>query len=165
MDIGEGIKLYQRQLKKDPDNPETHIGLANIFRHTGQSKKAKALYHQAIRLDSNYIECYFNLAKIAATEGDHNGALDQIYKGLPFLKTAKAKNAYDGTTVEDMRSAYLDFYMSLSDPEGYADLEDIPPASKANDEKPRNRKIGRNAPCPCGSGKKYKKCCLNASSS
>lgn len=23
-----------------------------------------------------------------------------------------------------------------------------------------NRKIGRNEPCPCGSGKKYKKCCL-----
>lgn len=22
-------------------------------------------------------------------------------------------------------------------------------------------KVGRNAPCPCGSGKKYKKCCLN----
>jgi len=21
-------------------------------------------------------------------------------------------------------------------------------------------KIGRNEPCPCGSGKKYKKCCL-----
>lgn len=23
-----------------------------------------------------------------------------------------------------------------------------------------NKKIGRNDPCPCGSGKKYKKCCL-----
>lgn len=23
------------------------------------------------------------------------------------------------------------------------------------------RKIGRNDPCPCGPGKKYKKCCLN----
>ena len=22
-------------------------------------------------------------------------------------------------------------------------------------------KIGRNAPCPCGSGKKYKKCCID----
>ena len=22
-----------------------------------------------------------------------------------------------------------------------------------------NAKVGRNAPCPCGSGKKYKKCC------
>lgn len=25
------------------------------------------------------------------------------------------------------------------------------------------KKIGRNDPCPCGSGKKYKKCCLNKS--
>lgn len=24
------------------------------------------------------------------------------------------------------------------------------------------KKIGRNDPCPCGSGKKYKKCCLNS---
>ncbi|MDY6954197.1 MAG: SEC-C metal-binding domain-containing protein [Thermodesulfobacteriota bacterium] len=23
----------------------------------------------------------------------------------------------------------------------------------------KEKKIGRNAPCPCGSGKKYKKCC------
>ena len=26
--------------------------------------------------------------------------------------------------------------------------------------KTERRKIGRNEPCPCGSGKKYKKCCL-----
>jgi uncharacterized protein YecA (UPF0149 family) len=25
---------------------------------------------------------------------------------------------------------------------------------------PVKRSIGKNAPCPCGSGKKYKKCCL-----
>jgi SEC-C motif len=29
------------------------------------------------------------------------------------------------------------------------------------DGKPRKRKVGRNDPCPCGSGKKYKKCHLN----
>lgn len=28
------------------------------------------------------------------------------------------------------------------------------------DETPRPVKVGRNEPCPCGSGKKYKKCCL-----
>ncbi|WP_295815019.1 SEC-C metal-binding domain-containing protein, partial [uncultured Nitratireductor sp.] len=28
--------------------------------------------------------------------------------------------------------------------------------------KPRTKKVGRNDPCPCGSGKKYKKCCLQA---
>jgi hypothetical protein len=25
---------------------------------------------------------------------------------------------------------------------------------------PSGEKVGRNDPCPCGSGKKYKKCCL-----
>ena len=28
-------------------------------------------------------------------------------------------------------------------------------------EPPRPRKIGRNEPCPCGSGRKYKHCCLD----
>ena len=27
--------------------------------------------------------------------------------------------------------------------------------------KSKRAKVGRNAPCPCGSGKKYKKCCMN----
>jgi len=27
-----------------------------------------------------------------------------------------------------------------------------------------SRKVGRNEPCPCGSGRKFKKCCLNAAS-
>jgi hypothetical protein len=26
----------------------------------------------------------------------------------------------------------------------------------------RGRKVGRNDPCPCNSGKKWKKCCLNS---
>jgi preprotein translocase subunit SecA len=30
---------------------------------------------------------------------------------------------------------------------------------KAETVRREGKKIGRNAPCPCGSGKKYKKCC------
>lgn len=33
-----------------------------------------------------------------------------------------------------------------------------PPTPSANENRP---KVGRNDPCPCGSGKKFKKCCLN----
>ncbi len=32
--------------------------------------------------------------------------------------------------------------------------------SKPISKPPKPSKVGRNAPCPCGSGKKYKKCCL-----
>ncbi|HWQ96029.1 MAG TPA: DUF1186 domain-containing protein [Candidatus Methylomirabilis sp.] len=31
---------------------------------------------------------------------------------------------------------------------------------QAKKEEPAEKKVGRNAPCPCGSGKKYKKCCM-----
>jgi hypothetical protein len=35
----------------------------------------------------------------------------------------------------------------------------IPPTKKQMSRRPP--KIGRNEPCPCGSGKKFKKCCLD----
>ncbi len=37
-------------------------------------------------------------------------------------------------------------------------------AKRAAATPPSPKKIGRNDPCPCGSGKKYKKCCLNSGS-
>lgn len=37
----------------------------------------------------------------------------------------------------------------------FVDGEIVPPATRVN----AAPKVGRNDPCPCGSGKKYKKCC------
>ena len=41
-------------------------------------------------------------------------------------------------------------------PEDITDLEILlnPPKTRITE-----KKVGRNEPCPCGSGKKYKKCC------
>jgi SWIM/SEC-C metal-binding protein len=41
-------------------------------------------------------------------------------------------------------------------PEGITDLEIL-----LNTPKPKTaeKKVGRNEPCPCGSGNKYKRCC------
>lgn len=41
-------------------------------------------------------------------------------------------------------------------PEDIADLEILTNPQKT---KLVEKKVGRNEPCPCGSGKKYKKCC------
>ncbi|AKH19770.1 YchJ family protein [Sedimenticola thiotaurini] len=40
----------------------------------------------------------------------------------------------------------------------FVEGELVPPATRVNS----SPKIGRNDPCPCGSGKKYKKCCGSA---
>jgi preprotein translocase subunit SecA len=61
------------------------------------------------------------------------------------------------------------FRIQISEPEKITDLQQPKeqkmvfssgeePAKK-NPVKRGQKKVGRNAPCPCGSGKKYKKCC------
>jgi HEAT repeat protein len=37
-----------------------------------------------------------------------------------------------------------------------------PPGASEEESRREAQRVGRNDPCPCGSGKKYKKCCLNA---
>jgi len=61
------------------------------------------------------------------------------------------------------------YRIQISEPQNIADLQqpkeqkmvfssgDEP--AKKNPVKRTEKKVGRNAPCPCGSGKKYKKCC------
>lgn len=41
-------------------------------------------------------------------------------------------------------------------------IQQVISEAEANKTSPsRERKVGRNEPCPCGSGRKYKKCCAN----
>lgn len=54
----------------------------------------------------------------------------------------------------------LDDHSSKPDEEDFAWLGEDDPESEMDDEIIRKEKIGRNDPCPCGSGKKYKKCCM-----
>jgi SWIM/SEC-C metal-binding protein len=44
------------------------------------------------------------------------------------------------------------------EPDKPEDISDLEKALNPSDPA-RSEKIGRNEPCPCGSGKKYKKCC------
>ncbi|MGB5159225.1 MAG: SEC-C metal-binding domain-containing protein [Desulfobacterales bacterium] len=46
-------------------------------------------------------------------------------------------------------------YREMKELEALEDGENIIPFKRDTP------KVGRNEPCPCGSGKKYKKCCLN----
>ena len=41
-----------------------------------------------------------------------------------------------------------------------SDVEEYPEEMEIQMPVRNENKIGRNAPCPCGSGKKYKRCCL-----
>ena len=56
-----------------------------------------------------------------------------------------------------------DWQGDVVDDDDYGDDDWTPPIGLDDDLKPIRREkppVGRNDPCPCGSGKKFKKCCL-----
>lgn len=40
-------------------------------------------------------------------------------------------------------------------------IKHLVPAAEVRPGQIRAKKVGRNGPCPCGSGKKFKKCCMD----
>ncbi|HLC57538.1 MAG TPA: SEC-C metal-binding domain-containing protein [Candidatus Nanoarchaeia archaeon] len=74
-------------------------------------------------------------------------------QSLPLLKKLEELELTEEEKLE-LKSAIA----AIEDPFGYKkELENKAARLKIL----IGKKVGRNAPCPCGSGKKYKKCCLN----
>lgn len=83
-------------------------------------------------------------------QGSCNQDLPDRFKTPDIVGTP---DLFDTVTGQFMDMKYVNAYAGL----GYPHF--IP---KRQDTFIRNEpKIGRNQACPCGSGKKYKKCCLN----
>ncbi len=125
-----------------------------------------------------YIERMVMLQVIDNRWKDHLYDLDHLRKGIgmrayghkdPLIEYQKeSKNLFDQmlTRVKEEAVEYV-FRIRLASPgeRRPAPQRKTPSlvsasSSEARGVKPRKiAKIGRNDPCPCGSGKKYKKCC------
>jgi len=76
------------------------------------------------------------------------GIVDAIFR-------TKAKPLQEEVTVfESPKNFIHSQYTPLDKDKNKNDKEPL-----ANSPKPSAVKVGRNEPCPCGSGKKYKRCC------
>ena len=51
------------------------------------------------------------------------------------------------------------YYIIGFEPDKPEDVSDVDRLLNPSVPKIAEKKVGRNDPCPCGSGKKYKKCC------
>ena len=75
--------------------------------------------------------------------------IDYLYK-LHYEKEKKQKRAKFENPLETLKTL-----QKVTE-----EQVDTKSDSKITKGKRKGKKIGRNDPCPCGSGKKYKKCCL-----
>jgi preprotein translocase subunit SecA len=81
----------------------------------------------------------YKLSAIDSSFGDTFAAPTLAERAKRFQAPSKTMNSYSG-----------------------ADTSSGTTTTTVNISKPKNEqgeKVGRNDPCPCGSGKKYKKCC------
>lgn len=87
-------------------------------------------------------------------------------EALPVVKQAFDNDSVDLMVVGDLEDVEIEFQVRQhrSTPRPLSPLQkQLAPLVEqlSRLQRPMTRKIGRNEPCPCGSGRKYKRCCLN----
>lgn len=150
--VVEGIEVLQDAIEKNSADPENYLGLGYIYQNIKKYSKAKENYEKAIEYGPSYIESYFFLATIASEQQDTHTAFDWLQKGSEYIEKAKYREDFEIDKKEFGRY-YANFFNDLK----RHTRQNVPALHPGT----FSSKAGRNDPCPCGSGKKYKKCCMN----
>ncbi len=165
MSVNEMVTFYESKIKDHPKNPEYLLGYANTLRKAKRTEDAVPVYGNAAVIDPLAVEAYVSLGDIAQDKGDYKSAYEYFEKAAGSLHSG---NFYKVTQdLDQFKEAVLDNLAYIGDRLGIKPF--TRPLVKGEtgrvNEGMRESIVkypqtGRNAPCPCGSGKKYKKCCL-----
>lgn len=157
--LGEGLSTkelferYEKKLAKEPDNPEFLLGYANLLTRTKRAQDALPFYERALERDPLAVEALGSLGDYAFFKGELEVAFEYFSKAAQILD--KGHYYRTQTDLDRFKEATLDRLAEVSEQLGRKTPFHTPFVVKA-----AQKKVGRNDPCPCGSGKKYKKCCL-----
>ena len=160
--------LYRQQVMAEPTRADLRVSYANVLRFLNYREEAVAEYRAAVELDPANIEACLNLGTLAYEAGDREEA------GRWFERTLAL--APSSSLPLEQRQNYVEFAReALAELNGSSDVGRRPErptrpltlgptwvqSQPAIARQPGRAtpKVGRNAPCPCGSGRKYKKCC------
>ena len=95
--------------------------------------------------------------------------MEKIFDGKKTSKLGTGKNpavvfVHTEERVKELESVFEENgwkYTIELEPDKPEDIKDLELLLNPIKTKLTEKKVGRNEPCPCGSGKKYKKCCSN----
>lgn len=152
MAIREGFALYQEKIAAEPGNAEYRIGLGNMFTFVDRKKQARVCYEEAVRMEPRLLEGCYQLAIMENENGHYQEAFLVLQQGVAKLPDVHFPHV-DAARRSEFVNEYVSFYNGLK---GYLK---IPGPLIHHSMFGLPAKVGRNDPCTCGSGKKYKKCC------
>ncbi len=130
----EAIAQFQDNLIRWPTNPWILIKGGDVHASVGEQSMAATLYRHG-------------LEHAGADRYTRSGALERLLPLLDELGRSAEADALEAA--EEQRETAIRVIAQAE----AAGAEELPFVRVTP-------KIGRNDPCPCGSGKKYKKCCI-----
>ena len=142
-----GFEKYFRQHLGDPDTSVSIQAMLGIGLYQLESEAPRLVpYFEDDELRDNALPAYTMCAPCEPTRAGFRRLLQRIDKLAGGLSIDEERDVKDALNARAAREE-LD---PIFGPDGET-LIDKPVVSTV--------KVGRNEPCPCGSGKKYKKCC------
>ncbi len=164
----EARELYAAQVAAEPSRVDLRTRYAGVLLTMGEREAAEAEFRRALVLAPDDVEAHLELGKLAQEDGDRSEARQQLRRVLELAPrsdlTAAVRQRYEETARDAL--AELDLPPRPPVPAPAASTALIPglagPLAEPYTVQQPIRvgpKIGRNEPCPCGSGRKYKKCC------
>ncbi len=153
----EAIARYEAEILRQPDAAELRVGYGNVLKFIGHWDEAEAAYRQAVALAPDDPEGWICLAQVAGAQRDLPAAISHWEKVLEVLP----RSPQNAAQRQDMGQIARD---SLAELRRGIVPEFAPPVRGPGQPRvsafgaPGGGKVGRNEPCPCGSGKKYKHC-------
>ena len=145
--IGEGLGQYEHHLASDPEDPGLCVGKANLLTRLLRLGEARAYYLRALENDPYCLDALQGMYSICSRQGREDEAWDWLQQAYSQLSRGSVVRA----NPNDLKREISQFYSREASRLGMAPEQPL---------KSRKHRVKRNDPCPCGSGKKYKKCCL-----
>ena len=146
--LKEGLDVYARKLASDPGNPKFLLGRANMFKRYLRYREARQGYLEVLENDPSCLDAMVSLGDMCTRQGQWEEAWEWLQKAYQHVS--------QGTVLHAEPQAFKRHIVAEYAKE--APKHGLPPVPRTRS---RKEKVKRNDPCPCGSGKKYKKCCLN----
>ena len=150
--------------------------LQRVIKKVIETYEEKIARYKEMGIDFNEVERVVLLKNVDTKWIDHIDAMDTLKRGISLRGYAHENpiNAYkrEGLDMFEamIESIQLDTVTILlksevrKTPTKQAERKELQEGGGSTENKPsgtivKGKKIGRNDPCPCGSGKKYKNCC------
>jgi hypothetical protein len=137
----------------NPREIVNHLRLARAEHTIGRRGRARECYGRASLIEPDSLEAGLGLARIEADAGESRRAFAKLCELLDrksrwrFFRT-------DELSPQGLTEDFAQLYNKLHAELGVRDRALLHTAARGG------AKVGRNDPCPCGSGRKYKKCCF-----